>query len=210
MKRFASIIAASLAIAVASAQSVSIHTSGGDATQWALIRVQSGQTAHVGDIDGIHIGEVTRDELIIVRNHKASVVTDGNVLTAVEQSRAPVDRLRDEHLKLRGAARDARLEQRNIERERRNLQREKQQAERNLSRATEDRRHDFDQTLKDIGRRERDLERKLADATSKVDAANKRVEAIDREREAAREQYYKKVERIIDDAIARGLAHPLE
>lgn len=201
-------VTALLFVCASLAQTTMVHTSGGDGTSWALIRVGNGQVAHIGDIDGIHIGDVARDELIIVRNQKAFIVTDNRVLGEVEAARVPVSKLSEERSKLRTDERKVREEQRGVERERRDLQRAVQRLDRNVARADDNQKRDIERQKADITHKESDLDRKFADLGAKHEAAVKKVEAVEKQREAARTEMQKKVEKIFDDAISKGLAKP--
>jgi septal ring factor EnvC (AmiA/AmiB activator) len=207
MKRVALIAALTLSIASAFAQSTTMHMSGGDGTSWALIRVSGGGVAQVGDMDGIHIGEVKQDELIIVRSHKAYVVTDPKVLNDIDTMRGPLDKLRDERLKLKSESREVRSQQRSLELERRSVERDKSRMERDAAREGANR-QDIDRHKADLDRKLTELETKIADIGKNLDSANKKVDAIDKERDAARAVMTKKLEKLFDDVIAKGIAKP--
>jgi uncharacterized protein (DUF3084 family) len=210
MKRLAISCAFALfVVGGAFSQSTTIHMSGGDSTSWALVRVQPGQVAHVGDMNGIHIGDVNRDELIIVRGGKGYVVTDAKVLSEVEAARAPLDALREERMKLKEQSREVRMEQRDIERERRTMERARQRIQQRDGRAGDAEKRDLEKQMSDLSHKESDLDKKVSGVNERLATANKRVEEMDRKRNAARDEVMKKIEKIFDNAIAHGLAHPL-
>ncbi len=207
MKRLA--LLSLLLSSLAGAQSTSIHESGGDGTSWALIRVSGGGTAHVGDINGIHIGDVTRDELIIVRYHKGYVVTDEKVLREVEAARAPVDKIREERLKVKSGARSMKLEERSAEREKRNLERSKTRLQTRESRGSDDEKKDIERQIGDLDRQQKDLDRKISEVSKQLDDENRKVDAVSKRMDEARNECLKKIEQIFDRAQRDGLAHPI-
>ena len=185
-----------------------VHVSGGDATSWALIRLSGDGKADVGDVGGIHIGEVTKDELIIVRDHKGYISTDGKLMNEIMEIRKPLDKAREEHLKARGDERGARLELRGIQREQRQYEKEISRLERERSR----RDADNGQIAKEVQRiknDERGLDGKASDLQRKLDTETKKLEVVDKNRDALRSEIEKKLEKVFDSAISSGRAHPM-
>jgi hypothetical protein len=209
MKRLALTLALAASICASYAQTTSVQMSSNDHVAWALIRVANGGKASVGDMAGVHIGEVTQDEFIFARDGKAFVVTDPKVLTDVEAARAPLDRFREVRMKARGETRDIRSKQRSSERQLQSLDRDRGRLNRNADRADENGRREIDRQLKELERKQTALTSARDEASNNLDEANKKLEAVEKQMNALREETQKKVEQIFEAAKAKGLAKPI-
>ncbi len=179
-------------------QRVDVHISGGDATAWALVRIEPGRSAHVGEIQGVPIGDVTRDELIIVRAGKAYSVIDADVLRDLELARQPFQQIRDLHTRLRNESKQLRIRQENLQRQ---LQRNGYQ----LAHKTDAERRDRDRKFKELSNQES----LLRNVAQRLQAINRNLQAIIPEEEAVRTEMVAKITQIFDSAFSRGLAYPI-
>ena len=192
---FALAVLGSLA-SMAGAQSVSIHISGGDATSWSFVRVKPGEIAHVGDISGIHIGDVSKDELIIVRSSKGYVVTDPNTLDKMDSLMKSNVAEVMQYQKERAVARKIKIEMRSESFSQRQIERE---IERNKDAS---RTGELNARLKEAQEKMAHLQKESDEEAEKVSSAHKTLTA-------AREERLKNVEHTIDEAFKKGLAQPL-
>lgn len=184
---------------LAGAQSVTTHVSGGDSISWALVRVKAGQVASVGDIQGVHVGQVNRDELVVVKAGKGYVVTDPGVLSEMEADGAgAMDELKH-YLKTKMDAMKLRMELRQAQIEGMLLNRG---LERSDKRGDHSRDEELKAKLKDANAKETDL-------TNKHDAALAKVQAERKKLEAARDERNRKYEKTIDRAFREGKTSPL-
>jgi hypothetical protein len=209
MKRLAVLIAIAASIATANAQSTSVNMSSHDNVSWALIRAGNGGKASVGDMQGVHIGEVTRDEFIYVKEGKGFLITDAKTLADLEATRQPVDKFREVRTKAKTDSREIRGQQRSAERELQSLDRQRSRLDRESTRADANEKRQIAEELRDMATRQTALTQKRDEAAKRLDAANKTVDELEKQMNVLREQAQKKIEQIFDAAKAKGLAKPL-
>jgi hypothetical protein len=196
-----------LAGVAAFGQSVWVSNSSNDRFSWAMVRVSGGGKANVGDLAGVHIGEVDHDDLFVAKAGKVYEITDPAVYKQVDEANKPTDKAREERTKVKSHMREVQGEARAEERERRALERDKQRVERNLERENADR-ADLQKQIADLDRQISDLEKKASTFERRLEEENKKFESATKKLNAARDERMKKLEAIFDSAIAKGIAKP--
>ncbi len=188
---------------------IEVHHSGGDATSWALVRVPPGKSVQVPDIQGIAIGAVRRDELIIVRAGRPYVVTDAPVLHAVESAREPCRLVEGQRSRLKDQSRQMRVEEQDLQRERRRLQRGRQELEHRKADADDRQARALDDQIQELRRRDRKLAQEAAVIKQQLQTVNDEMQALARKADSARNTMVSRIADIFQSTFERDLAHPI-
>jgi len=150
-------------------------------------------------------------ELWIGKDSKTYLITDKSTMDAFEKAFGP---LRDFNLQ-RGKYMDgyyeARGQQRSFDRQSRSLDRRINSLKEKRNRAKDDdARKDIDDQIQDLQKEKDDADRQAKDWSTKLDAETKKREEFYSKREDIRADVYKKIDKIVDDAFAKGLAKPAD
>lgn len=210
LRLFLSTLMAFIAAMVGAQTSISIHSDsdGGSGISWALVRVTTG-VASIGDLGGVHIGEVHHDDLFCVRDGKAYEIRDDAVMRRVAAADGPVEKIRELKQKAKEHWREIRQQERAEEREKRGLDRSKSRLVRTLDLSETTATHsDLVRQITEIDRQMADIDRQIRAMSEHVDAEQKKVDAVQKSLDGARVEREKRVEAIFNEALAKGLAKP--
>jgi hypothetical protein len=149
------------------------------------------------------------DELWIGKNEKTYLITDKATLDAFEDDFGPLRAFNLQRDKYMSGYYEARGEQRSYDRQSRDVDRQISSLQRKRDRVKDnDQQKDIDEQISDLQKQKQDFDRQSADWAKKLeDATKKRQEFYDK-REDIRADVYRKIDKLIDDAFAKGLTKP--
>ena len=150
-----------------------------------------------------------RDELWVQKDGKNFLITDKATLDAFENDFKPLRDFNGQRTNYMDGYYKARGEERGYERSGRSLDRQISNLHRRIDRAkSDDEKSDIDKEISDLQKEKDSLGSKQKDAQKKLDAETKKREEFYTRREEIRAQVYKKTDKLIDEAFAKGLPHP--
>lgn len=152
-------------------------------------------------------GAPTQDELLVEKDGKRYRITDKATLDQFEKYFEPIRKINDEKAKFMEEYGEAKGNHRAAERMGRSLDRRIQLAEEALDRArNDDERRERQQDLADLRKEKSSNDRELAEAAKRFEPLQKKREDFARRKEALRAKVYPQTDRLIEEAINKGLA----
>jgi hypothetical protein len=150
-----------------------------------------------------------RNELWIQRDGKTFLILDKATLDAFWADFTPLRDFNLQRSKYMDGYYEARGNQRGVEHSGRSLDRQIQSNQRRLERAkSDDEKAELKKEIQDLQNERTGLESQQKDADKKLEAETKKREEFYRKREEIRAKVYKQTDKLVDDAIAKGLAKP--
>ncbi len=149
-----------------------------------------------------------KDELWIGKDDKTYLITDKPTLDAFEKAFGPLRDFNLQRDKYMSGYYEARGNQRSLDRQSRGIDRQINSLQRKRDHADQDGQKDIDDQIRDLQQQKDDYDKQSADWSKKLDAATKKRQEFYDKREDIRADVYKKIDKIIDDAFAKGLAKP--
>ena len=150
-----------------------------------------------------------RDELWVQTDNKTLLITDKAVLDKFEAAFKPLWDFNMQRPTYMNGYYEARGEQRGLERSIRSMDRQISSAQRRADRAkTDDERTAATNEIRDLQNEKSKMAGQQDAAAKKLDQETKKREEFYRQREVIRAKVYVQTDKLIDEAISKGLAHP--
>lgn len=156
-------------------------------------------------------GAPKEDELLVGRDGKTWRITDKATLDAFEKYFEPIRKINDEKSKFMEEYGEAKGNYRSAERMSRSLERRISSAESAVDRArNEDERRERREDLDELRKQKEDTDREMEQASKRFEPLQQKREDFGRRKEALRAKIYPLTDRLIEDAISKGLAKPFQ
>jgi len=150
-----------------------------------------------------------RDELWVQIDNKTLLITDKTVLEQFESAFKPLWDFNLQREKYMNGYYEARGEQRGLEHSQRSIDRQIASAQRRVDRAkTDEERTEATNEIRDLQNEKSKMAGQQDAASKKLEQETKKREEFYRLREEIRAKVYVQTDKLIDQAIAKGLAEP--
>ncbi len=150
-----------------------------------------------------------RDELWIQTDNKTLLITDKAVLDKFDAAFKPLWDFNLRRPEFMNGYYEARGEQRGLQHSARNIDRQIANLQRQSDRArSDDERNEIKNRISDLQKEKDSMSSQQDAAAKKLDQETKKREEFYRQREVIRAKVYSQTDKLIDEALAKGLAQP--